>query len=267
MSAENPIVWLGLVPAMVETKSGKNTPKPVWKVSRREVQEMNRKRKFSYGAKVSQAESQKVKQISIVLNTIDKFGPINTNKIRESSGLSWDSVVRTMNLLLEKEVVKMKQPKEKANNEKIYSLNRKKAVMYHENLFFHKEQVMEKGSKNKFGGLKNWQLVKKQLPDGWYEDYLEMVKSGNNNVGFHHMKIVMFNYITGNYCSDCFEKGTIGLPKHKDGVQYCGRCLEENTFEDRLLKNKSNTSGMKWKIKQEIFRMVKNRYRKDGVIV
>jgi len=265
MSTENPIEWLEIVPQKSETNEGKvATINPTWKVSRKEVQKIGRKRKFLGKVKVSQAESQKVKQISIILSTIDKFGSVNTSKIKETSGLSWDSVIRTLKLLCDKKILKMVQPKKKVNNEKIYSLHRENAVMYHENLFFHKMRVSEKTKGSKGRALKKWQDFKKHLPIKWYEEFLRIKKSGKENISFHQMKVLVFNYFTGVYCNNCFEKGIIEKAKYKEGIPYCSNCLEEIIFEDNYLRKKGNTKDRKWKVDKEIFKIEK-KYEKRKV--
>ncbi len=262
MSRENPTVWLGMVPTKIRIKKTNEliTDTP-WQISRKEIQKINRKKRV-LGEKVSQAESQKVKQISIILATIDKFGPINTSEIRELSGLSWNCVIRTLKLLCKKKTVKQKQTKHKVNNEKIYSLHRENAIIYHENLLFHKMQTFEKMPKKKVKNfLEKWKFVKERLPKGW-EEWQVDTKMGKKRISeLHEMKLLMFNFIIGMYCKDCFKEGVVKKWKQKNGISFCSNCYREDTYEDHFFRKKSNTNYRKWEVDKDISK-IEEKYEK-----
>ena len=266
MSAENPLVFLGIIPKIpkIGNTFKKLIDSPPWQVPYQETQEIFRKERLSFN-KITQSESQKVKQISMILAIIDKFGPINTSQIQKKSGLSWDSVTRTLRLLHKKKIVKLKQPKQNKNNEKIYSLVRNRAIKYHTNLLFWKDWQIEKKRLQKTPNfLQLWHKIKKRLPDGW-ENFSLKTKQGEKMMKeLHEMKLLMFNYLTGVYCYDCFENGFVAKKKYTtDGLSICTGCGKE-TFEDEYQIKNVGTNWRKWQVDKKIFK-IKKKYKKKSI--
>ena len=265
LSTENPLVWLGVIPTKLTIKNPHERliQKPPWKIDYELLQKIGRKKRLTRMEKITQAESQKVKQISMVLAIIDEFGPINTTNIKEKSGLSWDSVTRTLKLLQKKKIVKLTRTKQNKNNEKIYSLRRERAIVYHQNLLFHKFPIIGQKQLHKIPNfIQRWQMIRKLLPQGW-ENWNIKTKHGEKIMKeLHYIKLLMFNYVTGLYCYDCFEEGYVEKLKHTtDGSAFCIRKGHEFSEEEYQIR-KVGTKWRKFQVDKEIHK-IKKKYEKN----
>ena len=235
-----------------------------WKVPISQLQEAGRSNYRDFlMEKVSQAESQKVKQISQILKIIDYYGPINTTDIKKRSKLSWDSVIRTLNLFRRKKIVKVVQCRNKKNNEKIYSLVKNRAIMYYSHLFIwrNSKPLLRQLTKSK-NSEKAWRKIEKRLPIGWRDWEINLppksVKRFNKNklsiIHFFEWKKFMINYYGGMYCRDCFENGAIiRLKNLPDGTSFCVNCKKESYYEDEFPITKGRKKGrMRFPVDKEI---------------
>jgi len=238
--------------------------KLTWKIPISELQEAGRTNYRDFlMEKVTQAESQKVKQISQILKIIDHYCPINTSDIKKRTRLSWDSVNRTLNLFKRKKIVKVMQHKNKKNNEKIYSLVKNRAIMYYTHLLMWKNQKQIFMQLKKSESFENaWRKIEKRLPKGWRDWEIDLppksVKRFNKNklsiVHFFKWKKLMINYFAGIYCRDCFENGIIiGLKNLPDGTSFCVNCKKESYYEDEFPITKGRKKGrMRFPVDKEI---------------
>jgi len=233
MNAENPNEWIA---------------NPPWKVSQSDLQKIGRQMRFGYlTQKITQGESHKVKGISIVLATIDKYQPIKTSDIIKKSGLSIDSVNHTLKILKEKNLVAVKELK-RENNKKIYTLNRVRAINYYSSLLFRKGYTQLKKIK---GSMKSdpllfltiWRDVKKRLPLGWEKWEINLSpkerkrfnRTKKRIIELHNGKQLLIYYYAGIYCRKCFEEGNIvKLKQTSDNMMYCTSCHDQNPFEEEM---------------------------------
>ena len=235
-----------------------------WKIPVSQLQEAGRSNYRDFlMEKVSQAESQKVKEISQVLKVIDQFGPINTKIIRKRSKLSWDSVNRTLDLFRRKKIVKVVQPRTKKNNEKIYSLVKNRAIMYYSHLLMWKNRKPFLRQLAQWRKSENtWRKIEKRLPRGWRDWEINLpsksVKHFNKNklsiIHFFEWKKLMINYYAGIYCRDCFGNGVIiQLKNLPDGISFCANCKRESYYEDEFPITKGRKKGrMRFPVDKDI---------------
>lgn len=164
--------------------------------------------------RVSQRESQMKNSVLKVLNSLSKNEKLNTTSIKEITGLWPQSVNRVIKLLVKKNIVNMTQHHDKQNNEKIYSLNKNRAIVYGEHILNYKKniklwrEVQEKRHKQ----IKFLKKLPKDFLVWWAYFSPKDSKTGEGSlelIGYLPRKDlirVAICYNWGYYCHSCFEE-------------------------------------------------------------
>jgi len=76
-----------------------------------------------------------------VMKYLYENGSVNETSIHKEAPINWPSLVRSISFLLTKQIVSLKQHHDKQNNEKIYSLNKNRAVVYGDYLINYKRNL------------------------------------------------------------------------------------------------------------------------------
>ncbi len=194
--------------------------------------------------KIGQAESQKIPYINKVIQTLDRHHELNTSQIIEKSGLSRGSVVRTLKLLRDKKIVRLKTKNDRKNNEKIYSLRRWRAISYMVNLLSWKNA---RNFPNVLSRLKKEdRKIESILPSGFDDKeiaipsksilqkyYGEKTKIKNLFSGFQ--RGIKHHFAFEFYCKSCFNKGYISLLNLADeNSNVCPKCGIETSFKKEM---------------------------------
>jgi len=184
---------------------------------------------------VSQGESQKISYIDRVLLTLDRYEYLNTTEIINKSGLSNDSVVRTLKLLREKKIVWVKTKNNRQNNEKIYSLRRFRAMCYMSNLLWWKN-ARKSESILKFE-KKIDSETEKLLPRNFdarkvfFNNRMVAIK----DLPTKYKRGIRQAYSRGFYCERCFNSGYVYLlVRISEYPNVCPRCGAETPFEEEI---------------------------------
>lgn len=191
--------------------------------------------------KVTHSESCLVKSISKIMNVLDKNGKLNTSQIKIKSKLSWNSVINSLKILRKKRIIKLKTIQDKKNNEKIYSLDRNRAVCYHEHLSRWKNRdYFEDLNRKMHNPIKADIKIEKTLPSDWWNTeltfnnenqkrFLVKEKSIIEDLSIHKARRLRDEYLGGDLCYDCFENGNYSKVKSilKDDIVYCMTCGKE----------------------------------------
>jgi hypothetical protein len=206
-------------------------------------------------SKVSQSESQKVEYISEIIHVLEKHHEIITRSIKNESGLSWNSVNRTLRLLRVKNIVKWRNGD---NNSKIYSLIKDRALVYIAHLqawkriksvsFMHHHQ--KKLIKQKFGdlpypslelGFTDEILTKKiTIPPDLQKrfDVIYDIPVIIRELPFQLADKILMDYKYNlKYCQHCFEKGFLGYLKLHNEIFACSRCGIESAYDIYNINN------------------------------
>lgn len=88
--------------------------------------------------KPSRSESQMKNTLLKVMKFLDKNELVNTSSIHNDAMINWSSLGKSLKFLLEKQIVSMNQNHDKKNNEKLFSLNKNRAVVYGDHLINYK---------------------------------------------------------------------------------------------------------------------------------
>ena len=182
---------------------------------------------------VSQAESQKIPYIDKVLRTLDRYEHLNTIEIIEKSGLSNDSVVRTLKLLRKKKIVLVKTKNDRQNNEKIYSLRRFRAMFYMKNLLWWKN-TRKSESILKFEKKLDSE-TEKLLPNNFdaRKVFLQNHTVAIKDLPTRYKRGIRQAYSRGFYCEHCFNLGYVSsLVRISEYANVCPRCGAEIPFEE-----------------------------------
>lgn len=229
----------------------------IWHVTMREFRSVRRKKEYQdiFNFKVTHSESRLAKSISKIMYTLDKNDKLNTSQIKVNSTLSWDSVIKSLKILYKKKSVKIKTIKDRKNNEKIYSLNRNRAICYHEHLSGWKNKFdhvyLDKTIKN---SIEKEDKIEKKLPEGWWKKKITLSKNDQKRFQINENEVILENlpvlparrirneYQSRNLCFECFEKGIISkvIPSSEDSgtIMTCMNCGEEKQYDDEMFDNK-----------------------------
>jgi len=181
--------------------------------------------------RVTQRESQLTNSVKKVLQTIDRNKKLNTSQIKQKTKLWPNSVNRVLKLLNEKQVVKIHRRKDNLNNEKIYSLQRNKAIIYLNKLILHKSRGKKWIKEFKISN-KKFKKFERLLSLTDFKD--QTFTMGNRNITFNEdipyllAHNIIFKTLNGFYCETCLEKKIISELKNKsNNIMYCEICGSE----------------------------------------
>lgn len=229
-----------------------------WNVSFKEFRSIRNKNKYQdiFNFKVTHSESRLAKSISKIMDLLDKNGKLNTSQIKRESKLSWDSVIKSLKILYKKKTVKIITIRDRKNNEKIYSLDRNRAICYHEHIFQWKNKnYYQYLNKKMTYPLERDIKIEKQLPEKWWQTEITFSKEDQKQFHVKENKIMLEmlpvviargirdEYVEGDLCFDCFENGNISRVKiiyEGDGeMAVCPKCgSEKERVERSILNNK-----------------------------
>lgn len=227
--------------------------------------------------KITQGESQKVKQIISVMSTILYYGPIKTTDIKSKTQLSWGSVIRTLKLLREKRIVRVRCLKSK-NNQKLYTLNKEKAREYRRNLLMWKYQDDDKSYEKIQEYEKQWMDLSMRLPKG-FEDFeinspptlMKMLnkKSTKIRIGdlpFPMNRRLMTIYQAGQICHVCFENGDlVEMKRISEDMNYCQKCGELPFTDEICIKRGRKKERRRYDVDKDINRKLKDDEKSFGL--
>lgn len=215
--------------------------------------------------KVTQAESQKVRQIFQVLAQIGTE-PMNTTTIKIRSGLSWDSVNRTLKILRRKNIVNIEQHIDKKNNEKLYTLNKNKSIEYQKNLIFWKCLVQTIKSYKKSKNETIYEVkISRRIPEKFLDRTINVPPHMSKEMKINVRKIrigelpvssgkyLINRFQSGMICYDCFDKGDVIILKStKDGTFLCSKCGKENSLPEEMpISDGGVSKWRKYQMKKE----------------
>ncbi len=190
--------------------------------------------------KPTQRESQMKNSILNVLNTLNKHDKLNTTQIMEKTGLWSQSVNRVVKLLRERDIVSVTQHHDKQNNEKIYILNKNRAIIYGDHILNYKLNVKNQKRLNQKND--SWHRFVASFPEQFLEwwvyfspkttkrkniEYSPPVVSDRKSLKdkpgafvlirslYHNHNLIEYlfrHFYSGNYCHWCFTKH---LPREK----------------------------------------------------
>lgn len=186
------------------------------------------------GRKVTQGESHQLQTIQKILLVLEEFGELNTSSIKLKTGLYWNSIAWAKKRLLEKKIIKERKALHGKNNEKFYSMNRNRAIIYINHIFFWKKsypRFIVLGEK-----IKQIRKIEKRYPLG-FEDHIINVplleqkeyrinesKLKMSDLPYQLVKKIMDGYIAEKYCYDCFEDHNISETCRIKDDRYCPLC-------------------------------------------
>jgi len=192
--------------------------------------------------KITQSESQKVDFIKKVIEFLDKHEELNTTQIIKKTRLSSTSVIRTMKLLRDKEIVWMRTHNDKKNNEKIYKLRRWRAVSYMVNLLAWKNAPNFEKTLDRL--KKEDTKVEKLLPENFGDNEIIVPDSLRKLYGEKTKIKNLFSslergikqgYVTNIFCKLCLEKGYLSRLKLVEEIyEVCPKCGSEKPFEEEI---------------------------------
>ncbi len=237
----------------------KNSYSATWHVSFKEFRSIRKKNKYQdiFNFKVTHSESRLAKSISKIMDQLDKNGRLNTSQIKSKSNLSWNTVVNSLKILRKKKTVKIKTIKDRKNNEKIYSLDRNRAICYHEHLSQWKNRNYYNYLDRKVKSpLRRDIKIEKQLPDDWWQTEITLSKEDQKRFHVKEKKIILEmlpavkakrirdEYVEGDLCFNCFENGIISKVRisYEDFgvIAICTNCgSERGHIEKFILDNKT----------------------------
>lgn len=238
-----------------------------------------------FESKITHQESRLAKSISKVLYVLDQNNKLNTSQIKLETELCWDSVIKSLQILVKKKIVIISTFKNKKNNEKKYSIIKDKAICYHEHLSQWKHRhTYKKQMKQMIGITKIDIKYEKILPENWLKT--EIILSKKDQLRFHitkkYAKIEEFpvvqarelgdQYIANELCFECFEKKKISIVKiipYDEGLQnenwlsICTNCGNEIKYDPNVRLDQktinSRASMQKYNIVKQ-FKKIKNEY-------
>jgi len=158
--------------------------------------------------RVSQRESQMKNSVLKVLNSLSKNEKLNTSSIKETTGLWPQSVNRVIKLLVKKNILNMTQHHDKQNNEKIYSMNKNRAIVYGEHILNYKINIKlwKEGREKRNKQFKFLKKLPKDFLDWWVyfppKNSLELIK----NLSTEDLMRAALYYNWGHYCHSCFKE-------------------------------------------------------------
>ena len=233
---------------------------------------MNNGIKSVFKERVTQAESQKVRQIFQILTQISESEPLNTTTIKKRSELSWDSVNRTLKILRQKKIVRVKQHSDRKNNEKFYILNNNKAMEYQKNLILWKslDNLIKSYKRMDSDTIQHFK-IDKRFPEGFNDWIISVTPNiskriettlGKMRIGklpYTIARRLMIDYISGMFCYDCFEKGdVIRLEPTKDNTFLCTNCGKEYPPHDEIpISDARISEWRKYHTEKEIKKILK----------
>jgi len=214
--------------------------------------------------------------IQRIVKILDEYGELNTSQIKFKTGLSWTSVTRTLKLFTRRNIVKVKTRDNKKNNEKIYSLQRERAIFYVNQLSSQKHPFFSKDMKK---SLKYAKLLEKEYQKGLDEHEINLSEKAKKEYGIDKSRIkiqelpfgvanmLMINYSNGFYCFDCFEKGNVSqLQRVEEYVSVCHLCGKETPYQDIPIGYES-LSGRLWDIEKQIHKIKKKHNKKSYLFI
>jgi DNA-binding transcriptional ArsR family regulator len=200
-------------------------------------------------AKITQAESQKRKYLEKAIVVLDENRRLNTSKIIQKTGLSPKSVCGTLRIFREKKIVKVHMLRDRQNNEKIYTLNRVRAILYLGQLSIGKSSKILRESEKRARELslairgRPYAFPTLEYRDRFVTDeirnkkiilprkYRDEAGTKNKRIMLIDLPISVFDeivmkYHTGRYCVSCWEKDELSELEVSHDVRYCVTCGE-----------------------------------------
>jgi len=184
--------------------------------------------------KPSRSESQMKLSLLKVMKYLYKNKAVNETSIHKGAPINWPSLVRSLRFLLTKQIVSVKQHHDKQNNEKIYSLNKNRAVVYGDhltnykmNLFNWKKQrvIIKENYKRleKFpDDFLDWWMYftpettkKKRIQYRLVKDFFSKIENKTKIKGAYiqikslsnkEIDTIFRDFCNEHYCINCFEK-------------------------------------------------------------
>ncbi len=120
--------------------------------------------------RVTQRESQMKNSIAKFLHSLYKSGKLNKTEIIKVTGLYWNSIESVSSLAEKKQLVFIKQYKDRENNAKFYSLNKNRAIVYLDHLFNYRKNILKSKKQIKF--IKSVSSLLKKAPDNFMRSYI-----------------------------------------------------------------------------------------------
>lgn len=186
---------------------------------------------------VSQAESNAAAYIIRVLTIIEKYGPINVTSIVKKSGLSNNSVNRSLNLLIKKNIIHFKQRKYKLNNEKLFAADKSLSMSYKKNLLLWKgipdsvlfSKYIRNSTISQMALVKYFTHEKLALKINLTKKMKEKIHTNKNmilirNLPRKYMLKILKEYVNGVYCFDCFNHGNLVKWMYTKEGSICPSC-------------------------------------------
>ena len=184
--------------------------------------------------KPSRSESQMKLSLRKVMKYLYKNKAINETSIHKGAPINWPSLVRSLRFLLTKQIVSVKQHNDKQNNEKIYSLNRNRAVVYGDHLINYKMNLFN-WKKQRVIIKENYKRLEKspeKFLDWWMyftaetakkkgiryslvKDFFSKKENKTENKGAYiqikslsnkEIDIIFRDFCNLHYCINCYEK-------------------------------------------------------------
>jgi len=184
--------------------------------------------------KISREESQRRNTLLKVMKFLDKKELANTTSIHNDAKISWTSLGKSLKFLSKKQIVSMSQHHDKQNNEKIYSLNKNRAVIYGDHLINYKKNLSN-WKKHKVITKEHYKRLKKfpeQFLDWWVYYTLKTAKKKRiryrpvrnffskkdnkteiegayiqiKNLSYKEIDIIFRDFYNNHYCTTCYDK-------------------------------------------------------------
>lgn len=211
---------------------------------------------------ITQRQSQMKYSILKILTTLDDYDSMNTSQIHKWVKINWTSLKRSTNLLCEKKVLTMKQHQFKKNNEKIYYLNRIRAIIFLDRLFNHRKTAASFKKYQKY--TKSFERFTNTFPKDIWNLWVFFSPKMQNKLKIQRehcllrglredqIKKVLMYYKNGDYCLNCQDKNSkkVGIRNWesiylsnlivtKEGTAVCEVCNSEQSYQDIPLKPKN----------------------------
>ena len=183
---------------------------------------------------ISRKESQMKNTFLKVMKFLYKKELANTTSIHNDAEINWSSLKKSMGILLEKQIVSMNQHHDKQNNEKLFSLNKNRAIVYGDHLVNYKMNLSN-WKKHKGRTREHYKRLKKSPENflDWrvyftpetakkkrikYQSVRDLFSKKNNktknegvyiqikNLSYKEIDIIFRDFYNNHYCATCYDK-------------------------------------------------------------
>lgn len=181
-----------------------------------------------------------------LLETLDNSGELNVSNLMKKSGLYSNTLVRIIPILKKRRIINERRLQEQSN-QKLYSLNLFRAIVFLNNLFAQERvesfvsihrQLRQKAIKLNNGKIPMPSLDLKEvelgdllsskitISDNLQKKYQVQVTGKHilSQMNPYLVDEIIMNYVSEKYCHNCFENGSLSILKRILDVKYCRKC-------------------------------------------